>query len=229
MRPVYSRINDQCTIFVIESDGTIGKMIGELLSGTNLNCEVFRAAHEFFDEYHPARTGCLVFDTPAADMSGWQLQRRLAASQDPLPLVFVASRIDVSMAVALMRGGAVHVLEKPVRPMELWSAVQEAVDLARKRRLENGQANAMREQIAALNQRERQVLKLMNEGKSIRLIAQTLKVGIRAVELRQQHLMAKLQLKTRVELTRFAIRVGQVLGSLPELQMPQEDLVERDR
>ncbi len=62
-------------------------------------------------------------------MSGLQLQRRLVGSGIcPASLVFALGQPTVSTAVELMRGGAVHVLEKPERPLELMSAVQEALD-----------------------------------------------------------------------------------------------------
>ena len=67
-------------------------------------------------------------------MSGLQLQHRLSARGSDLPLVFLTADTNVSTAVELMRGGAVHVLEKPARSIELLSAIQEAIDLNQHRR-----------------------------------------------------------------------------------------------
>ena len=93
-----------CTIFVIEPDLVTGKMIQELLQGTELRCELFRSAREFFTMHNDRQPGCLVLDTLIPDMGGLQVQRRLASGHNLLPLVFVTARIEVSLAVELMRG-----------------------------------------------------------------------------------------------------------------------------
>jgi len=60
----------------------------------------------------------------------------------------------------------------------------------------------------ALTQREAEVLQLLAEGKSTKVIAGILKVSIKTVDSHRQNLMAKLDLHSVAELTKFAIREG---------------------
>ena len=57
-----------------------------------------------------------------------------------------------------MRNGALHVLEKPVRPIDLIGTIQEALAINQDRRQAAEQQRALRERIASLTGKERQVL-----------------------------------------------------------------------
>lgn len=118
------------------------------------------------------------------DMSGLQIQQRLAERGQRLPAVYVTSGLDVATAVALMRGGATHVLEKPLRPLELLAAIEEAVASDEKRRHEENGKRRVKELIALLTGKERQMLGLVAGAKSTKAIAAELCICIRAVELR---------------------------------------------
>ena len=74
------------TVFVIDPDPALGRMLKE---GTSLCCELFCSAREFFAGGHETQPGCLVLETIIPDMGGLQIQRRLAAIDCLLPLVFV--------------------------------------------------------------------------------------------------------------------------------------------
>src|SRR5271166_5802157 len=125
---------DVPTVFVVDPDPATGEMIDEVVRGSDWPCEAFSSGRDFLAAYHDDRPGCLVLEQRIPDMSGLQLQHRLSARGSKLPLVFVTANTNVSVAVELMRGGAVHLLEKPVRPVELLSAIEEAVKLDHDRR-----------------------------------------------------------------------------------------------
>jgi FixJ family two-component response regulator len=147
-----------------------------------------------------------VLEQRIPDMSGLQLQRRLALSDArQLPLVFVLDAATVSTAVELLRGGAVHVIEKPLRPLELLTAIQEALDLDRERRRAAASDEQVRDLITTLNRKEREVLELIALGKSVKSIAIQLEMSVRAIEQRRQKLIDKLQLTSALELIRFSI------------------------
>ena len=69
--------------------------------------------------------------------------------------------------------------------------------------------------MAGLTRKERQVLQLVGEGRSVKGMASELGVCVRAVELRRRSLTAKLQLESPLELMRFAVGVRQVLTENP--------------
>lgn len=59
-----------------------------------------------------------------------------------------------------------------------------------------------------LTHREEEILKLVAEGHSSKEIADTLVISVKTVERHRANILAKLGLKDRLELTRYAIRTG---------------------
>jgi two-component system response regulator FixJ len=203
------------TVFVIDPDPATGAMMKDLLIGSELRCEIHTTCRDFLAAHDVSRPGCVVLEQRIPDMSGLQLQRRLALSGTrQVPLVFALNDATVSTAVELLRGGAVHVLEKPLRPLELLTAVQEAIDLDRERRRAAASDEQVRDLIAALSRKDREVLELMALGKSIKAIAVQLELSVRTIEQRRQKLMAKLQLRSALELMRFSIFTRQNFRSV---------------
>jgi FixJ family two-component response regulator len=197
--------DDYPTVFVIDPDPTIGTMVMDLVAGWNLHAEIFTTCRDFLAAFSSRRTGCLVLEQRIVDMSGLQLQRQLAASGATLPMVFVIAEPNVSIAVELMRGGAIHVLEKPIRPVELLTAVQEAVSLDQDRRHVEQHREQIHDRVAALSRKEREVLELIARGKSVKAMAAELELSVRAIEQRRRSLMEKLHLKSPLELMRFSV------------------------
>ncbi|MEB3367351.1 response regulator transcription factor [Saccharopolyspora mangrovi] len=60
----------------------------------------------------------------------------------------------------------------------------------------------------AITDREEEILKLVAEGHSSKEIADLLVISIKTVERHRSNLMAKLGMRDRLELTRYAIRAG---------------------
>jgi DNA-binding NarL/FixJ family response regulator len=61
-----------------------------------------------------------------------------------------------------------------------------------------------------LSEREREVLKLIAEGHSGQQIASMLFISEKTVDRHRSNLLEKLALRDRVDLTRYAIRIGLV-------------------
>ena len=60
----------------------------------------------------------------------------------------------------------------------------------------------------ALTDRERQVLRLVAEGKSNKEVASLLAIGVKTAMTHREHLMEKLGLHSRTDVVRFALRTG---------------------
>lgn len=59
-----------------------------------------------------------------------------------------------------------------------------------------------------LTEREDEVIKLIAEGRSSKEIAQLLTISVRTVERHRENILAKLGMRDRTQLTRYAIRAG---------------------
>ena len=193
------------TVFVIDTDAETCDAIRDVAGTMNFGCEVYASAQAFLEAYHPSRPGCLVSELRVPGMSGLQLQRRLRERYPRLPIVFLASYTDVSMAVETMRMGAIHFLQKPVRTHELWTALQEALQVDRERREANAWREEFNQRLADLTPKEREILKLLGQGQSGREIAAATGVCVRTVEVRRANLIRKLGVSSLTELLDIAI------------------------
>jgi two-component system response regulator TtrR len=198
-------MHDTATVFVVDPDPATDGVIADVLEGSGLGCEFFRSGRDFLAAFSDSLSGCLVLEQRIPDMSGLQLQQRLSTGGCSLPMVFILANSDVSTAVELMRRGAVHVLEKPARPIELFNAIQEAVELDReRRRVRNREAN-FNKLTATLTRKDRETLHLIAKGRSCKAMASELDLSVRAVELRRNSLMKKLGIRSSLDLMRFAV------------------------
>jgi FixJ family two-component response regulator len=153
----------------------------------NMHCRTHGTGREFFAAYSDAEPGCLVLEATIPDISGCEIQRRLAANHALVPLIFLSSSANVSLVVELLRGGAVHFLRKPMRPLELIKALREALEIDRARR----ETSRRRRAIA----RAGDLLRLIADGKSSQEIAAELHLGLCTVEFRRASLMTRLRRK----------------------------------
>lgn len=197
-------------VFVIDPDDAVRAAVREVARGMNLACEAYASGREFFAADHGSlpgglTPGCLVSEVRIPDMSGFQIQRRLASMEWPLPIIFLTAYDDLSMAVTLMRGGAVHYLLKPLRPLDLFKAVQESLARDRSCRRTARRWQRMREAIARLTAKEREVVFMIAKGRKNQAIAHQLGVSLRTVELRRANLSVKLNLRCPAALLRFAM------------------------
>ncbi|HEU4375693.1 MAG TPA: LuxR C-terminal-related transcriptional regulator, partial [Telluria sp.] len=103
---------------------------------------------------------------------------------------------DVPMAVDTLKRGAFDFFEKPFNDNQLMDRVEEALAQSR----QAGAGAAVRERLATLSAREREVLDLILAGKLNKVVADKLGISMRTVEVHRAHIFDKMQVKTAVEL-----------------------------
>src|SRR6266852_1718308 len=81
-------------------------------------------------------------------------------------------------------------------------------------------AAAVRQPFQGLSPRQREVLRLIADGRSTREIAQLLRISVKTVEAHRGELMRRLGIRHVAGLTRYALRVGLVTPDLPAPRTP---------
>ena len=193
------------TVFVVDPDPSTGQLVSNLVDGYRVKVQSHSSGRDFFAAYNRDMAGCIVMELRIFDTSGRQIQRKLTEQNLKLPVVFVTSGLDVATAVVLMREGAVHVIEKPLRYFDLLSAIEEALDIGLKQRRQAAADQKVRESICMLTCKERHFISLLAEVPSMKAIASRLAISPRAVEIRRRNVMNKLGFGSSMELLRFAV------------------------
>jgi two-component system response regulator FixJ len=110
--------------------------------------------------------------------------------------------------VEAMRHGAVDFLQKPFSDKDLVDRIQLALTADRRNRETIGAKDQIRARIAALTPRERQVLDLVTQGKSNKVIAGDLGASQRTVEIHRAHVMEKMCATSLAQLVRMTMIAG---------------------
>jgi FixJ family two-component response regulator len=152
----------------------------------------------------------LLADLRMPRLSGLQLAQALADRGVCVPVILVSAHADVPLAVEAMRRGVVGVLEKPVDAAALERALKWAFDAGRSGVLAQAQPSAERidayvSRVALLTPRERQVFDLIVAGRINKVIANTLGISIKTVELHRKRMMEKMRASSLRQLLRMAM------------------------
>ncbi len=114
-------------ISVVDDDESIRESLRGLMRSVGFGVKVFSSAEEFLNSDDPQETGCLILDVRMPGMDGFELQRRLEASQYEIPVIFITAHGDEELRRRALIAGAVDYLLKPFSEEALLSAVQAAL------------------------------------------------------------------------------------------------------
>ena len=196
------------TIFLVDDDRRVLKALSRVLREEGLNVETFESAEAFLDRPDRNAQGCLVLDVTMPGLDGLALQRRLAETGQSLPIVFVSGHGDIPMSVRAIKAGATDFLTKPVQAEALIAAVRSAIEQDAAARRALADAAEIRQRVASLTPREREVLAALAAGKLNKQIAADLGVVEQTVKFHRARIMERMHAKTSAELMHIAGRLG---------------------
>jgi len=179
-----------------------------LLKSAGFSTEVAASAQEFLSTYDAAQPGCLLLDVHMPGMTGLEMQHQLNVRGAAIPVIFITGHGDIPMAVEAMQHGAFDFLQKPFRDQELLDRVQRALARDTEYRARLRQTERIRERLASLSPREREVLDLVTQGKANKMVAGDLGVSQRTVEIHRAHVMQKMEAGSLAELVRMMMAVA---------------------
>lgn len=157
----------------------------------------------------------VVMDIGMRGMNGIEATRQIVAEHPEVRVIALSTHSDKRYVLEMLAAGASGYVLKEAAAEELYTAVRA---VSRKRTylseelagvLEDdraGQSPAAHLHASALSRREREVLQLLAEGRSSPMIARRLHISVRTVEAHRRNIMAKLNLYTVAELTKYAVR-----------------------
>jgi two-component system response regulator FixJ len=152
--------------------------------------------------------GCVVTDVRMPEMDGLELQRRLAETGPPLPVIVMTGHGDVPIAVEAMRAGAADFLEKPFDDEQLLASVRRAIAASERARDETEAAADIAARLTSLTPKEREVLDKLVQGLPNKTIAYDLGSSPRTVEVHRARVMEKMGARSLPELVRMTITVS---------------------
>ena len=157
----------------------------------------------------------IVADISMPLLNGIEAVLQLRKRSSRAKVVFLSMHADVEIAAEALRVGASGYVLKHSAAETLSHAIREALAgrLYVSSRIATDVMAAFMESsqrrdkpVVQLTQREREVLQLVAEGRTIRGISSILKIAIRTVVFHKSNIMGKLGLRTTADLTQYAIK-----------------------
>jgi two-component system response regulator DctR len=203
-------------VYLVDDEDVVRDGLAWLLRSRRLLSEGFASAEAF--EAHvmarsapwPGSPSCLLLDVRMPGMSGLVLFERLAERglARVLPVIFLTGHGDVPTAVAAVKRGAFDFVEKPFSNNALVDRVELALATSAAALTERRAAGAVQRALAELTEREREVMRLVIDGKPNKLIADALAISVRTVEVHRARVFDKMNVKSAVELANLLRDAG---------------------
>jgi len=159
----------------------------------------------------------IVADISMPRLNGIEAARQIKKADKNTKIVFLTMHPDATYAANAFEAGASGFVLKHSAPSELITAIHEAIkgrtyvtpliagDLIRSYK-EGGSPE--KDLFQKISPRQREILQLLAEGKSAKIIASILDISTRTVEFHKYRMMQQLNIKTSAELIQYAVRHG---------------------
>lgn len=190
-------------VFIVDDDAAVREALTELILSAGYDPMPFASIAEFVAADMLKRPGCLILDVRMPGTSGLDLQRQLADSGNPKPIIFLTGHGDIPMTVQAMKAGAIDFLTKPVRDQTLLDAVVAGIARDAAQRAEAELMRRGMERLEALTPREREVLQQVARGRMNKQIAFDLGISEVTVKLHRSNAMRKMGVNSIAELIRL--------------------------
>jgi two-component system response regulator DctR len=161
----------------------------------------------------------VVLDVRMEPLSGLVTFERLKALGCPWPVLFLTGNGDVGMAVAAVKNGAWDFLEKPFQDNVLVDRVEQALAAATQVNDADQETQRLRQALASLSPREREVLDQLIRGHYNKNIADHLGITPRTVEFHRANIFEKMGVVSAIDL---AHKLGR-LQPIPPPGSPRGD------
>lgn len=183
---------DRPLVVIVDDDVAVRASLEELMLSVGIDATGFGSTHEMLDADLPERPGCLVLDVRMPGASGLDLQQHFAATGNAKPIIFLTGHGDIPMTVQAMKAGAVDFLTKPFRDQSLLDAVSAGIERDLAQRADAELVKLQADRHATLTARERQVLRLVAQGRLNKQIAFELGITEVTVKLHRSAVMRKM-------------------------------------
>jgi two-component system response regulator FixJ len=204
--------SEKAVVHVIDDDEAMRQSLAFLLGAVGMEVQTYESALAFLEVAPDVKAGCVITDVRMPELSGVELLRRLRELKLGIPVIIITGHGDVPLAVEAMKIGALDFLEKPFDDEVLLASVRSALNELDRDQKRQAERSGIEGRLAALSNRERDVLEGLVAGHANKQIAYDLGISPRTIEIYRANLMTKMQAASLSDLVRMALVAG-LLGS----------------
>jgi DNA-binding NarL/FixJ family response regulator len=202
------------TVLLADDHAIVAEGLASLLRGEFALVGTAASGDELLDAARRLRPDVIVTDLAMPGMSGLEALRRLRADGVSTKVVFLTMHADPELAAEALRTGASAFVVKHATGQELIAAIRAALGGRTyvSASLTQDVLEALADPRSAggrnLTPRQRDVVRLLAEGRTMKQIAAALGVSPRTVETHKYQALEALGLATTADLIRYALEHG---------------------
>ena len=196
-------------VFVVDDDVSVRESLDLLIRCVGWHPETFASAREFLARPRTVAPSCLVLDVGLPDLSGLDLQTRVAADRLNMPIIFITGYGDIPMTVRAMKAGAVEFLTKPFSDEVLVGAIRQAIERSTVALGKDAEMRVLQERHASLSPREREVMALIVSGLLNKQAGSELGISEITVKAHRGKAMRKMRAGSLADLVMMAAKLAQ--------------------
>jgi FixJ family two-component response regulator len=194
-------------VFVVDDDVSVRESLELLIRCAGWQPEMFPSAREFLARPRITAPSCLILDVNLPDLSGLELQKRVAPDRLDMPIIFITGYGDVPMTVKAMKAGAVEFLTKPFDEAVILNAIKQALRRSHAALDEQADFQDILDRHASLSRRERDVMALVVAGQPNKLVGAELGISEITVKAHRGKVMRKMKADSLADLVNMAARL----------------------
>ena len=191
-------------LYVVTGDAAVVEPIDAFRRESGVEMEAFRSIDGFTAAHVPERPSCLVVDIEAPGGVEIATLESIHARRVPVSVVALGENLPIPLVVRVLKAGASNFLEKPVETRELFDTLHRALEEAGHTFDNACQWTEFEKRLAALTNRQREILRHIVLGKPNKLIGYDLGISERTVEVHRYRLLRTMRVSSAVELARLA-------------------------
>lgn len=196
--------NPEKLIRIVDDNAATCKSLEFFLEALGYQVKIWNDPEQFLKEYkNDTEDGCLLLDIRMPKISGIELHDIFIKEKFRLPIIFLTGHGDVEMAVDSVKKGAFNFLLKPSNEKKLTETIAAAVQLSLENHLKENQKIIFQEVFDSLTPREKEVVRLVAQGKLNKIIASDLNISEKTVQQHRSVACHKLAVKSVPELVDF--------------------------
>jgi len=194
-------------VFIVDDDISVRESLELLIQTEGWQAETFASAQDFLNHPRAALPSCLILDVSLPGLNGLELQQRVAAERNDMPIIFITGHGDIPMTVRAMKAGAIEFLTKPFSDEALLHAIRQAFQRSRLALSHEAEMRELRNCYALLTPREQQVMALVVSGLLNKQIGGELGISEITVKAHRGQVMQKMKADSLAALVKMATKL----------------------
>ncbi|MDP9163149.1 MAG: response regulator [Pseudomonadota bacterium] len=191
--------------YLVDDDEAFRVSLVALLTASGYPTTAFATTEEFLSALPSLDPGIVLLDLRMLGVNGLDMLEQQAAKLERFAVVMISGHGDIERAVRSIQAGAVEFIEKPFEPSQLLTMLEAVGERLAAKRTQLDQRHGAASRVALLSPRELEVLRMLLAGSPNKIVARTLDLSVRTVEMHRAHMLSKLSAKSTAEALHIAM------------------------